>query len=236
MRFRHRFSLADDCLSCTLKSAPDFCNLPRNALALFNSAGYPSVFPPGAVLLVEGQAPRGVFVLCSGRAKLSMSGQDGKTVIVKIAGGRRVLGLSAVVSRRPCPFTATTLEPCQVKFIAEKSLLKLLESDAEAALSSAAALSREVGRAFQDVYELLLARSSTEKLARLLLSWVPHETGSQDLRLEADLTHEEIAQMIGSSRETVTRLFADMKRKQLIRQEGSTLVISNRNALQALAA
>ena len=82
---------------------------------------------------------------------------------------------------------------------------------------------------------MLLARSSTEKLARLLLSWVARETHNRDLRVESEFTHEEIAQMIGSSRETVTRLLSEMKRKELIRIEGSMLVIPNRIALQAIA-
>jgi len=79
-----------------------------------------------------------------------------------------------------------------------------------------------------------LARSSTEKLARLLLSWVAGELRNRELRVPAEFTHEEMAQMIGSSRETVTRLLSDMKRKDLIRFEGATLVIPNRIALQAI--
>jgi len=86
------------------------------------------------------------------------------------------------------------------------------------------------------VHELLLARSSTEKLARLLLSWVSSEPRNRELRVPTEFTHEEIAQMIGSSRETVTRLLSDMKRKDLIRLEGAMLVIPNRIALQAIAA
>jgi CRP/FNR family transcriptional regulator len=96
-------------------------------------------------------------------------------------------------------------------------------------------LAREVTTAFDDVYELLLARSSTEKLARLLLSWVSDEPRNWGLRVPTEFTHEEIAQMIGSSRETVTRLLSDMKRKDLIRLESGTLVIPNRIALQAIA-
>jgi CRP/FNR family cyclic AMP-dependent transcriptional regulator len=104
------------------------------------------------------------------------------------------------------------------------------------AMACAIALSREVGAAFEGVHNLLLARSSTEKLARLLLSWVANEPRNRDLRVSADFTHEEMAQMIGSSRETVTRLLSDMKRRELIRLDGSTLVIPNRVALQAIAA
>jgi CRP/FNR family transcriptional regulator len=130
----------------------------------------------------------------------------------------------------------TTVEPCQIKFVEHKDFLALMEQEG-LALSCAQALGREVQSAFQDVYELLLARSSTEKLARLLLSWVARdEAGNFDVRLASDFTHEEMAQMIGSSRETVTRLLSDMKRRELIRLEGSTLVIPDRIALQAIAA
>ena len=97
------------------------------------------------------------------------------------------------------------------------------------------ALARKTNSTFDDVHDLLLARSSTEKLARLFLSWVANEPRNVDLRVMSDFTHEEIAQMIGSSRETVTRLLNEMRRKELIRLEGSTLVIPNRVALQAIA-
>ncbi|MGB6632672.1 MAG: helix-turn-helix domain-containing protein [Terriglobales bacterium] len=111
----------------------------------------------------------------------------------------------------------------------------MIEHDSHAALACAGMLAAEVMTSFDDVYELLLARSSTEKLARLLLSWVSDEPRNRELRVSTEFTHEEISQMIGSSRETVTRLLSVMKRKDLIRLEGATLVIPNRIALQAIA-
>jgi CRP/FNR family transcriptional regulator len=185
--------------------------------------------------LTEGQAPRGVSVICSGRAKLAVQTRDGKTVILKIAADRHLLGLSAVVAGRPSPVTVTTIELCQIKFVEQANILQLLEHNTHAALACARLLATEVGSTFEDVYELLLARSSTEKLARLLLSWVAGEPRNRDLRVASDFTHEEMAQMIGSSRETVTRLLSEMRRKELIRLEGSTLIIPNRIALQAIA-
>ena len=231
-----RLALADDCRSCQLRQQGDFCSLPQDALAWLESQGHLSVFPPYVTLLAEGEFARGVFVLCSGRAKLSVVAKDGKTVILRIAEERQILGLSAVVSGRPSLITATSIEPCQVKFVGRENFLALLERDSRAAMGCAIALSREVGQAFQGVHSLLLARSSTEKLARLLLSWVADEPRNQELRVHADFTHEEMAQMIGSSRETVTRLLNEMRRKELIRLDGSTLIIPNRIALQAIAA
>jgi CRP/FNR family transcriptional regulator len=205
-------------------------------MTAFNATGHVTLYPANATLLTEGQMPRGVYIACSGRAKLAVGARDGKTIILKIAGDRDVLGLSAVILGQPSPVTVTTIELCQIKFVEREAFLEMVEHDDHAALACSQMLAQEVLSSFEDVHELLLARSSTEKLARLLLSWVADEPRNRELRVFTEFTHEEIAQMIGSSRETVTRLLSDMKRKDLIRVEGTTLVIPNRIALQAIAA
>jgi CRP/FNR family transcriptional regulator, cyclic AMP receptor protein len=230
-----RFTIPNDCLSCTLRKNCDFCNLPQPLMTTFNALGHLTFYPANATLLTEGQMPRGVYIACSGRSKLSVQARDGKTIILKIVGDRQVMGLSAVLSGAPSPITITTIELCQIKFVERESFLRLIESDSRAALACANMLAREITTSFDDVYELLLARSSTAKLARLLLSWVSEEPRNRELQVETEFTHQEISQMIGSSRETVTRLLSDMRRKDLIRLEGATLVIPNRIALQAIA-
>lgn len=235
MGMLRRFVAPNDCLNCTLRQCGDFCHLPQVLISEFNAMGHLTLYPGNATLLQEGQIPRGVYIVCSGRAKLSVEARDGKTVILKIASDRDVLALSAIVSSRPSPITVTTIDFCQIKFVEHESLMCLLQSDPRAALACARVLARQVTDTFGDVHDLLLARSSTEKLVRLLLSWVAGEPRNQELRVPSQFTHEEIAQMIGSSRETVTRLLSEMKRKELIRMEGSTLVIPNRIALQAIA-
>lgn len=230
-----RFVAPNDCPTCSLRQAGDFCHLPETLVSQFNAMGNLTLYPGNATLLKEGQIPRGVYIVCSGRAKLSIEARDGKTVILKIAGDREVLGLSAIVSGRPSPMTVTTVGFCQIKFIEHDCFMQLLKDDNRTAVACAILLAREVTETFGDVHELLLARSSTEKLVRLLLSWVALEPHNQNLRVPSEFTHEEMAQMIGSSRETVTRLLSDMRRKELIRIEGSMLVIPNRVALQAIA-
>ncbi len=230
-----RRAVPNDCLSCELRRTCDFCNLPQPLMTKFNAMGHLTLYPPNATLVREGEIPRGVYIACSGRSKLSIEARDGKTIILKIAGDRQLLGLSAVVSGVPSMITVTTIELSQIKFVERDSFLQLIEHDSYVALACASLLAREVATSFDDVHDLLLARSSTEKLARLLLSWVSDEPRNRELRVSTEFTHEEIAQMIGSSRETVTRLLSVMKRKDLIRLEGATLVIPNRIALQAIA-
>lgn len=235
MRVPHPYLYSDGCLSCTLRKSGDFCSLPHPLLTELHGLGHLTLYPPDSVLMRERVEPRGVYIVCSGRVKMSVEAKDGKTVILKVAGDRQVLGLSSVICGQPSPVEATTIDPCQIKFVDRESFLHLIERDTNAALSCARLLGQEIGTAFRDVHDLLMARSSTEKLARLLLSWVSKEPRNLEVRVAANFTHEEIAQMIGSSRETVTRLLSDLKRKDLIRLEGSTLVISNRVALQAIA-
>jgi CRP/FNR family cyclic AMP-dependent transcriptional regulator len=230
------FNFASDCLSCRFRCTGDFCQLQDEVMQIFNDTGHLTVFPGNIDLLIEGQVPRGVFVLCTGRAKLSVTSRDGKVVILNVAGTRQLMGLSAVVSGLPTPVTVTTVEYCQVKFVERDDFLRLLAHNSSVALACAATLSRDVDKAFDTLYEMLLARSSAGKLARLLLSFAGNQSGNRNLLVAADFTHLEMAQMIGSSRETVTRLLGVLKRKELIRLEGATLVIPDRIALQAIAA
>ena len=132
--------------------------------------------------------------------------------------------------------TAETATPCQLNFVDRRNLLRLIDNHSEVGKQAALFVSRDFQSAYRDIHELILARSSTGKLARLLLSSSPDpDPNVIEVRLRSPMTHEEMAHRIGASRETVTRLLSDLKRKQLIRLDGATLVIRNRMALEALA-
>jgi CRP/FNR family transcriptional regulator, cyclic AMP receptor protein len=238
MNTPYGLEIVESCLTCKLRKDHWFCGLSNEVLKLLSSASHLSTYPGGAVLFVEGQTPRGAFVLCSGKAKLSTTSRDGKVLILKIAEAGEVLGLSAVIAGEPFELTAETAGPCQINFVEREALLRLIEKNGEFGLHASQALSREFQSAYRDIHDLVLARSSAGKLARLLLSWTPirEQFEPPEIRVRASLTHEEMAQMIGSSRETVTRLLSDLKKKEFIRLDGSTLVIRNRTALEALAA
>jgi CRP/FNR family transcriptional regulator, cyclic AMP receptor protein len=229
--------IIESCLTCKTRSEHLFCDLPAAALQTFESIKYATAYPKGAVLFVEGQAPRGIFVLCKGRVKMSICATDGKTLIVKIAEPGEVLGLSASVSGKPYELTAETVDPCQVNFVKRDDFLRFLREHSEACFKVAEQLSEKYNTACHEVRSLGLSHSAGEKLAKLLLEWSSRngEAAKQEPRVKLALTHEEIAQMIGTSRETVTRLFADFKKRQIIQTKGSTLVIRNKGALRLIA-
>ena len=227
--------IVENCLTCRLRADKIFCNLPQTTVQALEAIKYTTAYPKGAVLFVEGQAPRGVFILCRGRVKLSICSSDGKTLILKIAEAGEVLGLSASVSGKPYELTAETLDPCQVNFVKREDFLRFLREHNDVCLRVAEQLSEKYNTACHEIRSLGLSHSAAEKLAKLLLEWSLKNGGArQPERMKLTLTHEEIAQMIGTSRETVTRLFADFKKRQLIQLKGSTLVIRNRSALENL--
>lgn len=239
MNTPYGLEISENCVSCKLRRGHWFCALSSGILQSFSTASHLSTYPSNAILFVEGQMPRGAFVLCSGKVKLSTTSRDGKVLIVKVAQAGEVLGLSAVISGTCYEVTAETAAPCQVNFIEREALLRLMEKNGELGLHSAQALSTDFQSAYRDIHDLVLARSSAGKLAKLLLSWTQNREKyalGTEIRIRNGVTHEEMAQMIGASRETVTRLLSDLKKKELIRLEGSTLVIRNRTALEAMAA
>jgi len=229
--------IVESCITCRFRADRIFCNLPATALQNFENIKYATAYPQGAVLFVEGQMPRGIFVLCRGSVKLSINSPNGRTMIVKLAEPGEVLGLSASISGKPYEVTAETIDPCQVNFVKRDDFLRFLKDDVEACFKVAEQLSEKYHNACEEVRSLGLSHSAAEKLAKLLLEWTTKngESAKAEPRLRLRLTHEEIAQMIGTSRETVTRLFADMKKHQIVQAKGSTLVIRNAAALREIA-
>lgn len=236
MNTPYGLEMCESCVTCKLNQRGWFCHLSHEGLKGLHAVSHLTAYPGGALLFVEGQTPRGAFILCSGQVKLSTTSRDGKVLILRMAAPGSVLGLSAVIAGEPYELTAETSMPCQVNFVEREGLLRLLRTSPEAGMHATQALSREFQSAYRDMHDLVLARSSAGKLARLLLSWAAEGRKSDvESRVHAG-THEEMAQMIGASRETVTRLLSELKRKELIRLDGSTLVIRNRGALEDMAA
>jgi CRP/FNR family transcriptional regulator, cyclic AMP receptor protein len=227
--------ITENCLICKLRHAGFFCDLPKNSLEDLEKVKYASAFPQGAILFVEGQAPRGVYIVCNGRVKLSTTSRDGKTLILRIAQAGEVLGLHATVSGKAYELTAETLQPCQLDFVRRDDFLKFLQNHADACLHAAQHLSQNCQSAYEMIRSLGLSHSVSEKLARLLLEWASDgENTKEGIRIKVSLTHEEIAQLIGTSRETVTRVLGEFREKQLAQLRGSTLWIRNRSGLEKL--
>jgi CRP/FNR family transcriptional regulator, cyclic AMP receptor protein len=214
-----------------------FRSFPHRVSAGLEAISSSGTYPKGAILFVEGQKALGVFVVCNGRVKLSVSSADGKSLIVRRADAGELVGLPATISGKPYRLTAEALEPLQCNFIPRVAFRKFLREHGEAALCVAAIVSEMYDGTLNQVRYLGLSASTAEKLARFLLD-LPHVPARNDGQVQASLplTHKEIAEMIGSSRETVTRIFARFKREHLVKVRGSTLIITSRSDLEQFLA
>jgi CRP/FNR family cyclic AMP-dependent transcriptional regulator len=229
----YNLDIHNNCTDCTVRKDRIFCDMSEAAVSTMDSIKFTAVYPKGSLLFVEGEQPRGVFVLCTGRVKLTTSSTEGKVLIVKIAEPGEVLGVSATILGKPYELSAETIEPAQLNFIKRDDFLKFLAAQPEACMHTAQQLSEKYQSAQREIRSLGLAQTTGEKLAKLLLDWCERngETTARGTRLKVLLTHEEIAQMIGTTRETVTRILSDFKRRKILDVKGSTVNILLRQTL-----
>lgn len=186
-------------------------------------------------MFVEGQPANGIYMLCRGRVKLSTCSKDGRVIILHIAEPGEVLGLSATVSDSIHIATAEAIEPCQVNFVRNEDFLNFLEHNAEACLNAVKQLSENYQKACLQICALGLSATVADKLATLFLGWCKASGQDSDgIHLKISYTHEELAQMIGTSRETVTRLLKNFRDRKLIKRKGSELIIPDKRKLEAV--
>jgi CRP/FNR family transcriptional regulator len=232
MRTPYGMKIIDNCLNCPARDDRLFCGLSADALQKINELKSTAIYPKGATLFIEGQQARGVFILCSGKAKLSVSSQDGKTIITRICKSGDVLGLGASLVNHPHEVTAEMIESGQANFISRDSILVLSKENSEVAMRVGRQLSINYFKACEEIRMLGISRSPAEKFAKLLLSWYPEKAMDSGAQVKVTFTHGEIAEMIGTTRETVTRLFTEFTKKKLLQRVGATLLFRNKPALE----
>ena len=232
----YNLDVVHDCTKCQFRGERQFCHLDSKSVETLDALKFTTVHAKGALLFVEGEDPRSVYVLCSGRVKLTMASSDGRTLIVRIAEPGEVLGASAAVLNQPYEVSAETIEPAQVNVIKREHFIEFLRQHPEASMRLTKQISENCSAAHRDIRSLGLSQTAQEKMARLLLDWCARggQPSEKGMRLKVLLTHEEIAQMIGATRETVTRVISDFKSRRLIDVKGSTVLVGNMGALEQM--
>ena len=196
----------------------------------------PGTWPTGSVLCMEGQPAMGVFILRQGHAKESLVSSEGKTVILRILGGGDMIGLPETLSGSQCETTVESLEPIHADFVPADRFLRVLKNSDTLGLLVVRQLSRHCRNAYDGIRCLGLRNSIPERMADLILRWTTNPVFGQcrgeQSELHVFLTHEEIAQLIGCTRETVSRILAGFQRKRWIAIKGGAWRITNRRALE----
>lgn len=235
-RVPYNLNVVESCSSCSMHEQGMFCNLPQRTLTDLNSHRQSSLYPRGAVLFVEDETPRGLFILCSGQAKLSASSESGHAINLRVAEPGELLGLGSIILNRPYDARAETLRPSQVSFIPRLRFLQLLRAHADLALNASRHLGMELHKAYNLNRLLALAPGTQVRVAQFLVAWAERkgERVAEGVSLAVNMTHEEIGESIGASRETVSRILSDFKRKHLIGVRGGSIIILDPQQLLCL--
>lgn len=146
------------CLECGERADRAFCDLPADTLRDFDGLKSVLVYPRGTALFREGHAARDIFVLCSGRARLSVCSEAGRRLTLRVAGPGEILGLSAALAGSAHEVTAELLENAQVAVIKRKDLLQFLRGHREACLQVVGLLSQDLHIAYDRVRAVGLGR------------------------------------------------------------------------------
>jgi CRP/FNR family transcriptional regulator, cyclic AMP receptor protein len=202
----------------------------------FISLESPLNYPPQTTVFTENESPRGVFVVIEGEVKLSINSPEGKRLSLNIARRGEILGLSSTLSGCPYEMTAETLYPAKIAPIGRRELLAFMARHPQVHQTLMIEVSRQYGLACGQLRTLALSASAPERLARLLLNWSKYgERTERGTCIRFSMTHEEVGEFIGASRETVTRTLATFKSQKLVSFNGSTLTIPSETALAQYA-
>jgi CRP/FNR family transcriptional regulator len=188
------------------------------------------------ILFTERDEAEGLYLVLDGEVKLSMNSSDGRRLILRIARKGEVIGLASALTGKPFEMTAETIYSSKIAFISRRDFILFLAHHPDVYQLVTAELSRHYSMACEQLRTVGLASSAPAKLARLLLDWSSNGQHTEaGTRFRFSLTHEEIGECIGTSRETVTRTLGVFKTRRLVNFSGSTLTIPNLTALQSYA-
>ena len=236
MRSPYGLDLVESCVKCKLRKDHFFCGFSRALLLLLDDVKLANVLPKATVLYAAGQKPGGVHIVCAGKVKLCATGTNGKSMVVKLAGAGEALGLHACIGGTPHEFDAETVQPSHIVFVKAADFRRLLRENDEIGWRTAQFLGRNCSEAYDMLRSLNGAHSGSERLARLLLEFSVIGNGTRSgIRVQLPLTHNEIAQAIGMSRETVWRKLVEFRAMGIAMLEGSVLFIWDVAALQRIA-
>jgi CRP/FNR family transcriptional regulator len=225
------------CATCANRRPGWFCSLGNAVLADLELATSTISLPAQASLFTQGEETRCLYLICAGYLKLTAGRPQDRQMIVRVAGPGSVLGLYAVLSHGVYEVSAESLTPAQLRPVERERFLAFLRNHKEAQMRAVQCICQEYRFALQDACRISLAETVAGRLGRLLLE-LAHQIGEQlednAFRFPLLLTHEEMASMACTTRETVTRSLGQFRKDGWITIEDSIVTLCQPQQLQLL--
>lgn len=212
-----------------LSSLPYFVGLSSQELARIRREVVELNFDKGEVVLLQGEACRGLFVVKSGQVRIYMSSPDGREQVLFVAKPGDSFNDVPVFDGGPNPASGLALDPTTVYLIPKEAILSLISS-CPAALSIIKVLGARLRRLTMIVEDLSF-RTVVSRLAKVLMELAIAEGGPAPV---PRLTQDEIAARVGSVRDVVGRALRALEKAGAIRIEGQRIIVVDRNKLKQL--
>jgi CRP/FNR family cyclic AMP-dependent transcriptional regulator len=178
--------------------------------------------PRGSVIMAAGDQIDSLYIVISGRLKVMMGDADGKEVILSLIGPGEFFGEMGLIDDSPRSASVVTIEPCELVSITKRDFKKCLAENFDMSMAVMRGLVRRLREADRKIGSLALL-DVYGRVARLLLDMSEDVNGQKIVAKR--LPKQDIAKMIGASREMVSRVMKDLQMGGYIEMRGSTIVL-----------
>ena len=208
--------------TAVLKAVPLFSSFPDEQLRMLASVVTRRSVPRSSTVMAGGDATDSLYIVLSGRLKVMMSDAEGKEVILSILGPGEFFGEMGLIDDSPRSASVVAIEACELLSIAKRDFKKCLAENFEMAMAVMRGLVRRLREADRKIGSLALL-DVYGRVARLLLDMSENVEGEKIVTKR--LPKQDIAKMIGASREMVSRVMKDLQMGGYIEVRGSNIVL-----------
>lgn len=223
------------CSACTGHGT--FCSLPEETRAVFDKLKTSAAYAKGEVVFYEADPFHSVFAVCKGRIKLVTSSTEGRVLLLRFTEPGELLGLTeSILEQATHQCTAIAAEPVLLAVIPREKFIRFVTSYPQACLKMTVAVSEQYKMAQRETKFLAFGGTSTSRIAHILLDQASArgEEDADGIHIQSHVTHSELAQSIGATRETVTRILGELRQRGIVNRTQDEIVIHNRNELTHL--
>ena len=211
-----------------LKNVPLFSSFSDQQLAALLPAVQHRRFPRGSYVIRAGEETDALYIILAGKAKVLIPDDDGNEVILSVIGPNEFFGEMGLLDDQPRSASVETMEPCEMLRITRAAFLACLKDNFDAALVIIRNLVKRLREADRKIESLALI-DVYGRVARLLIEMAQPVDGQWII--EKAPPKQEIARMIGASREMVSRVVKDLHDKGVIRAEKRKIFVLDRHSM-----
>jgi len=217
-----------------LRSVPLFRQVSEPDLLALAQLAREHHHPKGAVIVLHGDAGEALFLIRSGQVKVTVASEDGREVILSVLGPGSFFGEMALVDDEPRSAHVIAMEDTTILQLRREDFRNRLKAAPELGIALLRELSRRLRRADDTIASLMLL-DVNGRIAHLLLELAREEGGEGGSRITRRLTHASIGQMVGASRETVSRTMRNLVLRNVIAVTRREIVLLDPSALRLAA-